>query len=245
MILQSENIIIQAVGHEIRRTILRLLQMRPYSYSELMRVLNIQSSGKLNYHLNQITGLIQKREKHNDYELTPLGEKMLIFLDVLRANLTTADTPFLCEAYVSQSRKGNESCKIGQDYLKAAIETIKLIHRLIAYLEKQDKAFELVNFLSQIEVKASTKILSMKESVHTNPENVLPPQPNSQNIWQAIFDITSHALTHVLNNQKGIEALLSSWNEQAIVLQTHLVLRQDRVESPIILDEFISLDELI
>ena len=99
MLIPSEKVIIQALDHDIRRIILRLVQARGYSFSDLMNLLDI-SSGKLNYHLSQIAGFIKKNKQTGKYETTILGVKTIDLLDLLQQNLTDEEAPFLCEKFV-------------------------------------------------------------------------------------------------------------------------------------------------
>ncbi|MFA5572091.1 MAG: helix-turn-helix domain-containing protein [Candidatus Bathyarchaeia archaeon] len=72
---QIENVIFQALVHPIRRTIVRSVQSRNQgvSYTELITELGLPT-GKLNYHLDQLKGVLEKNTA-NYYILTPLGKK--------------------------------------------------------------------------------------------------------------------------------------------------------------------------
>jgi len=72
---EIENVTFQALAHPTRRTIIRILQSRNQgvSYTELITELGL-SSGKLNYHLEHLKGLIEKNSNHY-YVLTPFGKK--------------------------------------------------------------------------------------------------------------------------------------------------------------------------
>jgi hypothetical protein len=61
---QVENIVFQALAHPMRRMILRIIAYRPegVSYTDLITELGL-STGKLNYHLEQLEGLAGKNEK--------------------------------------------------------------------------------------------------------------------------------------------------------------------------------------
>jgi DNA-binding transcriptional ArsR family regulator len=101
MSISSEKVIIQAISHDIRREILRILNKEPMTFTELLNYVDI-SSGKLNYHLNQIKGFITKNEETTKYEVTLLGLKALDILETINQELTETDQPLLKEAYVAQ-----------------------------------------------------------------------------------------------------------------------------------------------
>lgn len=63
---QIENIVFQALSHPIRRTILKIIASRPNGvpYTELIMELGL-STGKLNYHLEQLGGLIGKNDERS------------------------------------------------------------------------------------------------------------------------------------------------------------------------------------
>ncbi|GAG53850.1 unnamed protein product, partial [marine sediment metagenome] len=81
----------RALGHEMRRTILGLLKFNSYSYTELMHMAQI-SSGKLNYHLQQIDDLVQKNGITGEYELTIKGIKTLEFMESMPKHLVEEET---------------------------------------------------------------------------------------------------------------------------------------------------------
>ena len=67
-----ENIVFQALAHPVRRTILKIVasSVKGISYTELITELGL-STGKLNYHLEQLQGLTEKNNERL-YVLTPL-----------------------------------------------------------------------------------------------------------------------------------------------------------------------------
>jgi len=69
--VEVEDMIIQALGHKERREILKIISLNiaGSSYSELMGELGLPT-GKLNYQLKQLEGLIEKNEERR-YVLTP------------------------------------------------------------------------------------------------------------------------------------------------------------------------------
>ena len=96
---KSEDVIINALNHEIRRDILRLLEGKSLSYTNLLDYFVI-SSGKLNYHLKLLTGFIQKNDE-GFYKLTELGQRVLLLLGDFQKILEEQE-PYLKKAYYSQ-----------------------------------------------------------------------------------------------------------------------------------------------
>ncbi len=71
--------VLKAVSHKLRRKILNLIYDYSFlNYSDLLRELDL-TTGKLNFHLKQLTGLIEK-QRDGEYRLTPIGEKALEIL---------------------------------------------------------------------------------------------------------------------------------------------------------------------
>lgn len=71
--------IIKAISHDIRRSILYMLSLYPsLAYTEILEKLNL-STGKLNFHLRRLEGLIFKDQESN-YRLGMQGKQALILL---------------------------------------------------------------------------------------------------------------------------------------------------------------------
>jgi len=100
MSIPSEDVIINALNHDIRREILQLLISKPMSYSQLLNHFAI-STGKLNYHLKLLTGFIRKTEE-GLYANTQLGLRIISFLKNLKKEITEEDRSLLKKAYVTQ-----------------------------------------------------------------------------------------------------------------------------------------------
>jgi hypothetical protein len=83
--------IINALNHEIRRDTLVLLEKSPMSYSQLLEKFGI-ATGKLNYHLKLMDGLIAKDE-NGHYILTALGQKALAIMKELVSQTADGGTP--------------------------------------------------------------------------------------------------------------------------------------------------------
>ncbi len=100
MSIPSEDIIINALNHEIRREILRLLEHKPLSYTNLLDYFTV-STGKLNYHIKLLTGFVQK-DPNGNYELTKLGKNLLQILQNFNQIINEENTPLLKRAFLSQ-----------------------------------------------------------------------------------------------------------------------------------------------
>ncbi len=83
----AQTAIIQAISHNERREILRILQRQPegIKYSSLLGETQLTTS-KLNYQLNELQGLIEKNLE-GLYNLTHLGLKAINILDNINQNL--------------------------------------------------------------------------------------------------------------------------------------------------------------
>ena len=101
---EVEDIIIQGLGHSARRSVLKIVDSTPNgaSYTGLLGELRL-STGKLNYHLEQLEGLIEKNEERR-YVLTPLGEKAISLL-----NSITRDMGPEYENYVKTAQRAQIS----------------------------------------------------------------------------------------------------------------------------------------
>lgn len=99
---EIESIIFQALSHPMRRTIITLLDanVKGATYTELITELGLPT-GKMNYHLEQLEGLIEKNPE-NRYVLTSLGKKALAQLRQLKHEVTSDDQKYLSIARKSQ-----------------------------------------------------------------------------------------------------------------------------------------------
>jgi predicted transcriptional regulator len=102
---EIESVIFQALSHPMRRTIITLLEgnNKGLLYTELITELGLPT-GKMNYHMEQLQGLIMKNEE-NRYVLTSLGEKAVDQLKHLKSDVTPEDMKLLSLA--ERSRKGS------------------------------------------------------------------------------------------------------------------------------------------
>ncbi len=80
-----EEILLNALAHGLRREIVRFIKAKgSATYTQIMDKTEL-STGKLNYHLKQLSGLLEKNASDN-YVLTPLGEKAVVILEALNVS---------------------------------------------------------------------------------------------------------------------------------------------------------------
>jgi predicted transcriptional regulator len=99
---QIKDVTFQALAHSTRRTIIRLIQSKSQgiSYTELITELGM-STGKLNYHLEQLKGLIEKNSNQK-YVLTSFGKKALEPLNLIEQKTSPEDEKYVKIAAFSQ-----------------------------------------------------------------------------------------------------------------------------------------------
>jgi len=99
---QIENVTFQALAHSTRRTIIRIIQSKNQgiSYTELITELGM-STGKLNYHLEQLKGLIEKNSNQK-YTLTSFGKKAIEHLNLIEQKTGPEDEKYVKIAAFSQ-----------------------------------------------------------------------------------------------------------------------------------------------
>ncbi len=99
---EIEAIILQALSHDSRRAILRIVNSSENgaSYTELISELGLPT-GQLNYHLKQLEGLIEKNTDRR-YVLTPLGTRALSFLNAIGADVSEEDRRYVKVARLAQ-----------------------------------------------------------------------------------------------------------------------------------------------
>ena len=80
---EVEDVILQAIGHNERRGIIRIIGANPegVTYSSILGETEL-NTGHLNYHLRNLDGLIEKWDD-KQYRLTPLGYKALEMMNNL------------------------------------------------------------------------------------------------------------------------------------------------------------------
>ena len=84
---EAEEIVLQGIGHEERRNILKIIGDNPDGviYSDILNELQL-NTGKLNYHLKLLEGLIE-RDNDRHYKLTKLGMKSVAILNSITEDL--------------------------------------------------------------------------------------------------------------------------------------------------------------
>lgn len=84
---EAEEIILQGIGHEERRNILKIVGSVPEGvvYSDILNELQM-NTGKLNYHLKLLEGLIES-DNDRHYHLTKLGMKSVMVLNSITEDL--------------------------------------------------------------------------------------------------------------------------------------------------------------
>lgn len=76
--------VLKAISHELRRKILRLIAKNDsQSYTELLEKLSL-TTGKLNFHLKKLTGLIEK-QSDGSYILSSIGKESIKILDQVQS----------------------------------------------------------------------------------------------------------------------------------------------------------------
>lgn len=100
---EIEDIIIQGLGNQERRNILRIISLADggASYSEILGELGL-NTGRMNYHLRQLEGLVV-RNGDRRYHLTPIGKKALSVLHSMTENLENGYEEYLSRARVTRS----------------------------------------------------------------------------------------------------------------------------------------------
>ena len=120
---EIERVIIQALNHDERRTILRIImaQERGSTYSEILGELGVPT-GTLNYHLKQLEGLIE-RDNERRYHLTPLGERSLRVLLSMTEEMGEGLEDYLRATRASQSGSVHPTV-VGLVYLGIVIDCL-------------------------------------------------------------------------------------------------------------------------
>ena len=104
--ISTEDILIKGISHDIRRSILKLVDDYPRTFTDLLNYFDI-STGRLTYHLNQIDGFIEKQNDSSLYEITSLGKKALKVLDMIDNEMKSdGDQKLVKEAYLAQKNAG-------------------------------------------------------------------------------------------------------------------------------------------
>jgi len=99
---EVEELILQGIGHEERRNILKIIASAPEGviYSEILHELRL-NTGKLNYHLKLLEGLIERDDKRH-YHLSTLGKKAVSTLISMTEDLDDEELIRVSEVKTSQ-----------------------------------------------------------------------------------------------------------------------------------------------
>lgn len=109
---EIEDIIIQGLGNQERRNILKIISLADggTSYSEILGELGL-NTGRMNYHLRHLEGLVV-RNGDRRYHLTPIGKKALSVLHSMTENLENGYEEYLYRARAAQG-SGNRTDFMG------------------------------------------------------------------------------------------------------------------------------------
>lgn len=131
---QIENIVFQALSHPIRRTILKIIASRTMGapYTELIMELGL-STGKLNYHLEQLGGLIGKNDQRY-YVLTSFGKKALNQLSLITRDLSPEDEKYIKIAEASQKSSLQPALKLFLIVNVVAAFTFLIVLSTVTYM---------------------------------------------------------------------------------------------------------------
>ncbi|MFX0013709.1 MAG: hypothetical protein ACFFB2_11250 [Promethearchaeota archaeon] len=80
--------IVQLINHPIRIKILQILFVEPLSYSDMLKRLKLESTGKFSFHLDKLSPLIHKAE-NGDYYLSEAGARIYSLLETLESEELT------------------------------------------------------------------------------------------------------------------------------------------------------------
>jgi hypothetical protein len=102
---EAEEIIVQAIGHSDRRSILRIIGATQdgVTYSSILGETEM-NTGHLNYHLRNLEGLIEKQD--GVYKLTPLGYRALDLVNNMLGELDVEVIPYI------EAAKGRQESSI-------------------------------------------------------------------------------------------------------------------------------------
>lgn len=99
---EIENVLFQALAHPMRRAVLKIVgsSQNGITYTELITELGLPT-GKLNYHLEQLEGLIEKNDERH-YILTSFGKKAVNQLNLIKNEAEPSDERYAKTAVQAQ-----------------------------------------------------------------------------------------------------------------------------------------------
>ena len=186
--ISAESILIKGISHDIRRSILKLVDEYPRTFTDLLNYFDI-STGKLNYHLNQINGFVEKKEGNSLYEITSLGKKALKVLDMIEDEMNSDnDQKLVKEAYEAQKNTSKPLILKGLSIMIVMLSFITVLHGsmfiglLLIYNEIQGLlivfpilivliGIEIAGLIWLIQVRKSSPLFLEKLNRHLQEEN--------------------------------------------------------------------------
>jgi hypothetical protein len=168
---EIEDIVIQGLGHEARRTILKIVSSAEngVSYSELLGELRL-STGRLNYHLGQLEGLVE-RNRERRYVLSPLGRRAIVLLGSITQDLNAGYERYLKTARHAQRSTLHPLVKLAICIGIAVISMILFVWGYLLYIFIEEGAPFLVYFLLPLLLAIGVAILSwLIYALRTAPE---------------------------------------------------------------------------
>ena len=99
--------------------------------------------------------------------------------------------------------------RISPLYLNGVSETLNLIQLLLDYLEKKEKRRELVNFLSQIEVKVNMRINSVSSQYFSDSSLPMDQDGIHLDFWRGVRDTVKAAKLQFLTDSQDFSLYLS------------------------------------
>lgn len=186
--ISAESILIKGISHDIRRSILKLVDEFPRTFTDLLNYFDI-STGKLTYHLSQINGFVAKKDGSSLYEITSLGKKALKVLDMIDNEMKTEnDQKLVKEAFVAQKNAGTPLIVKGISIMIVMLSFIIVLHGsmfiglLVMYNELQGAVIifpilvaligiELAGLLWLVQVRRSSPLFIEKLSKHLQDDS--------------------------------------------------------------------------
>ncbi|MEM2145907.1 MAG: hypothetical protein QW279_11135, partial [Candidatus Jordarchaeaceae archaeon] len=117
--------IYNVLGHPLRRKILLLLEKEGYmQYSDLLKELNIETTGQLNFHLTKLGNLITKEGKA--YKLSEEGKTVIKIMELNEKILSGEEIERIESRKTELSRVGILICTCGSEIEQSiSVEALK------------------------------------------------------------------------------------------------------------------------
>lgn len=184
------------LSHAFRRKILIILENEGYvPYSKLMEIMNLDTTGQLNFHLKKLGSLINKDKK--SYFLTEDGKRVLSILNI-NERILAGD---VIDEYLNS--KGSEISRVGVVICKCNTEISKAIDidRLEKYISKLKNVVSVKIFNNLCQIKNFDKISKWIRENFLNKIVIAACSPKThQHIFEKIFqDIIDHVNIEIAN----------------------------------------------